>query len=106
MDEVRLKVFTYDPDSGQPPTYLTRSVPYYRGITALQALHKLNETAEYVAYRHCCRQASCGVCTVQVNHRHTLACTYVIKNPGGEIVIEPRKGQRVLRDLITAQGEE
>ncbi len=104
MAEVSLWVFQYDPDYGNPTSYVRGRVPYIPGMTVLMALHELNEV-ESVACRNSCQVGSCGVCTVQVNGRHALCCLQVIKNPEEEVVVEPRKGRRVLRDLITAVGK-
>lgn len=104
MDEVTLRVFRYDPRSDEAPSYATGRVPYVPGMTVLMALHRLNE-AESIACRHSCRTGSCGVCTVRVNGRHALACQCVIQDPARVVVVEPRKGRPVLRDLIAAPGE-
>lgn len=104
MSEVTIKVFRCDPESGNSPSFVTGRVPYFPGMTVLRAIHKLNEV-ESVACRNSCQIGSCGVCTVRINGRHALSCLRVISDPEEEIVVEPRKGRRVLRDLITAIRE-
>lgn len=104
MREVAIKIFKWDPDSGDPPAYVEGRVSYFPGMTVLRAIHELNET-EFIACRHSCQIGSCGVCTVRVNGRHALSCLHIIRNPEDVVVVEPRKGRRVLRDLITAVGD-
>jgi fumarate reductase iron-sulfur subunit len=51
-----------------------------------------------LAFRHACGSGICGSCTVRVDGRPVIACTY---KPNAEaITVEPLEGVGVLRDLI------
>ncbi len=54
-----------------------------------------------LAFRCVCRMGICGACLVTANGIVRLACTTRIDELGNTIIVEPVRGKRVIRDLIT-----
>ncbi|SNZ13517.1 succinate dehydrogenase/fumarate reductase iron-sulfur subunit [Hydrogenobacter hydrogenophilus] len=99
---LRLRIRREDPQKGTC-YYQSFEVPYEEGMTFLSAFQKIKEQYdETLTFRQFCRAGICGTCTVYINGFPKLACKeqvlpYVISNT--EVIIEPLKGFRVIRDL-------
>jgi succinate dehydrogenase subunit B (EC 1.3.5.1) len=84
--------------------YQSFEVPYEEGMTFLSALQKIKEEQdETLSFRHFCRAGICGTCAIYINHFPKLACKeqvlpYVLS--GQEVLIEPLKNFKVIRDLV------
>jgi fumarate reductase iron-sulfur subunit len=67
-------------------------------ITLLEALQNIKKTQDSsLAYSSSCRSSVCGSCSMRVNGREVLACSYKVQE--GDIV-EPLKNMPILRDLV------
>ncbi|WP_448587326.1 succinate dehydrogenase/fumarate reductase iron-sulfur subunit [Thermocrinis sp.] len=79
-------------------------VPYEEGMTFLSALQRIKETQdETLTLRHFCRAGICGTCTIYINGFPKLACKEQVLPyalDGEEVLIEPLKNFRVIRDLV------
>ncbi len=73
-------------------------------MTFLSALQRVKENQdESLSFRHFCRAGICGTCAVYINGFPKLACkeqvlSYVLN--GQEVLVEPLKNFKVLRDLV------
>ncbi len=104
---LRLKIRRQE-GSGEP-YYQTFEIPYQEGMTLLSALQKIKEDMEpTLSFRHFCRAGICGTCTIMVNGFPKLACKeqalpYVLF--GQEVLIEPIRNFKVIRDLAVDNEE-
>ena len=81
------------------------TVPYEipEGITLLQALQHVKSTIDpTLTFKAGCRSGICGICSVRVNGREELACSY--KPREGDLV-EPLQYHDVLRDLVVDKNK-
>jgi len=102
---MKVTVFRYDPAVDQAPYYQTYDVPWEMGTSAMTALdyiyNNLDGTLAY--YDHAgCDLGICSRCTGKINGKAGLFCQTAVE---GEITLEPRKKDRVLKDLITLRVE-
>jgi fumarate reductase iron-sulfur subunit len=66
--------------------------------TLLEVLNEIKQTQDNsLAYSSGCRSSVCGSCSVRVNEREVLACSYKVQD--GDVV-EPLKNVEVIRDLV------
>ncbi len=68
--------------------------------TVLDILMKIREQDPTLAVRYSCRMAICGSCGMVINNIPRLACQTLLKEVGGELVIEPMWNHRVIKDLV------
>ncbi len=104
-EKIKVNVFRYDPAVDQEPYYQTYNVPWEPGMSAMTALdyiyNHLDGTLAY--YDHAgCDLGICSQCTGKINGKSGLFCQTAVKE---EITLEPRKKERVLKDLITQRAE-
>ncbi|MBI3621858.1 MAG: succinate dehydrogenase/fumarate reductase iron-sulfur subunit [Nitrospirae bacterium] len=76
----------------------------WRSTTVLDALIRIRQEVDpTVAFRHSCRSAICGSCSMVINGRHTLACKTLIgpeiERHGPTITVAPMRNLPVLKDL-------
>lgn len=105
VDMMKVTVFRYNPAVDQDPYYQTYDVPWETGMSAMTALdyiyNNLDGTLAY--YDHAgCDLGICARCAGKINGKPGLFCQTVVD---GEITLEPRKKDRVLKDLITLRAE-
>ncbi len=103
---IDVKVFRFDPSVDDQPYYKTYEVPWEFNMSAMSALdfiyQNLDSTLAY--YDHAgCDLGICARCTGRINGKPGLFCQTAVK---GDIILEPRKKDRVLKDLITAPKED
>ncbi|MDW7978437.1 MAG: 2Fe-2S iron-sulfur cluster-binding protein, partial [Candidatus Caldarchaeum sp.] len=61
MQEVKFKVFRYDPDKKDGKGFQTYTVPVSKGMTVLQGLMYIKEKLDQtLSMRFSCRMATCG----------------------------------------------
>ncbi len=97
---IKVKIFRYDPTAGKESEYREYSVPFEKGMSAMDALdyiyQNLDGTLAY--YDHAgCSLGICARCMGKLNGRPCLLCQTEIT---GDSVIEPVNATRVLRDLV------
>src|SRR4051812_9286569 len=110
MPEYALKIYRFDPESGQAPTWddFTVDLPDHMSVLdgILQARAKQDGS---IGIRCSCQAAICGSCAVRINGKTRLACNTKIGQAAeeatnrtglGEIVVEPMANYPVIKDLI------
>lgn len=97
-EKATVKIFRYEPKVDERPYYDTFEVPYDPNNSVLQVLTDIREQQEPgLALRESCWVRCCLICTVRVNGKSKVACrTRMSRN----MVIEPIKKDRVVRDLV------
>ncbi|MCF6309277.1 MAG: 2Fe-2S iron-sulfur cluster-binding protein [Sulfurimonas sp.] len=69
-----------------------------KNVTLLETLNEIKTTQDSsLTFASGCRSSICGSCSVRVNGREVLACSYHAKD--GDL-IEPLKNSEVIRDLV------
>ena len=77
------KVYRYDPDSGQNPSWDTYDVDLDQcGPMVLDVLiHIKNEVDPTLTFRRSCREGICGSCAMNMNGRNGLCLLYTSPSP-------------------------
>ncbi|MCS6769852.1 MAG: succinate dehydrogenase iron-sulfur subunit [Candidatus Caldarchaeum sp.] len=103
MQEVKFKVFRYDPDKKDGKGFQTYTVPVSKGMTVLQGLMYIKEKLDQtLSMRFSCRMATCGSCGMTINGLPRLACYTLIQElKTRTIVVEPLRNFPVIKDLAT-----
>ncbi len=101
---IKVKIFRYNPMEGKEPELREYSVPFEKGMSAMDALdyvyQNIDSTLAY--YDHAgCSLGICARCTGKVNGKPGLLCQTEIT---GDTVIEPVNVSRVLRDLVVQRA--
>jgi succinate dehydrogenase / fumarate reductase iron-sulfur subunit len=102
-NSIEIKVFRYDPEveGKQEPRFDTFHVPFYKGMTVLDALiYARDHYDSSLTFRHSCRQAICGSDALFVNGKQRLGCKTQIADLGDPVRIEPLPHQEVVKDLV------
>jgi succinate dehydrogenase/fumarate reductase-like Fe-S protein len=98
---ITVKVFKFDPTKDSRPTFKKYEVPFVPHQTVMDVLdyiyNNLDSTIAYFSHA-ACRRSVCGRCTILVNGKASLACQ---RRANEDLVLEPLKGDRVLRDLVS-----
>lgn len=82
----------------QRASLVSYTLPDLEGATLLEVLNHIKTKIDpSLTYSSGCRSSVCGSCSVVVNEREVLACSYNVKD--GDIV-EPLKNVDVIRDLV------
>ncbi|MFQ6111750.1 MAG: 2Fe-2S iron-sulfur cluster-binding protein [Nitrospinota bacterium] len=103
-EEVRLRVFRFDPNGAEKPTYSSYTIPG-SGFSLLSALEFIYENLDSsLAFRNfCCYQLICGSCLLRLNGSHVKGCAAVLK-AGRSYTVEPPSGFPIIRDLLVDFG--
>jgi len=103
--KVKVKIFRYNPDMDNFPTYKTYEVPWNEKGNVLQLLKTiykdLDRTLAFKYYS--CGFKFCNSCMMLINGKPAHACLTLVK-PGDEITIEPMPGYPIIRDLVVDFG--
>ena len=101
-EEIRLRVFRYNPDKDTEPSYQEYVLPYQKDASVLDALYQIKtEQDGSLSFRWSCRMEVCGSCGMMINGTPRLACsTYLNEFYPGVITIEPLANFPVIRDLV------
>ena len=95
--EIKIKVFRYDPTTGEAPRMEEYPVEYYEGMRMWKALDNINEKQRAnISWRLSCREYLCGSCTIMINGRPALACKTAVEDG---MVLEPLPLFPVAKDL-------
>jgi succinate dehydrogenase/fumarate reductase-like Fe-S protein len=102
---VSLKIFRYDPDIDQVPTYKNYQVPWSEGLLLLSALKYIRDHLdETLAFRdYSCGCSWCLSCMMMVDGKGMRTCSRPLK-PGESLLVEPMMGFPVIRDLAVDFG--
>jgi succinate dehydrogenase/fumarate reductase-like Fe-S protein len=85
----------------EPPHYETFEFAFEDGQSVLDALRWIRIHRDpSLAVRYACINANaCKECVMRIDGRTSYACT--TKLVSGEMIIEPLKNKRLIRDLVT-----
>jgi fumarate reductase (CoM/CoB) subunit B len=102
---VTLRVYRFDPDSGEEGHFATYDVPYEEGMRVLDGLHYIHDHLDgTLAFRWVCRAGQCGSCGIRINGKAGLACQEPLQGEG-ETTLEPLMLFPVVKDLVVDFGE-
>lgn len=94
---MHIKVKRYSSESEVPDETLEYEIPY-ENVTLLEGLNYIKTKIDAsLSFSAGCRSGVCGSCSVRVNGREELACSYKIDD--GDLV-EPMNNIPVIRDLV------
>ncbi len=104
-NSIYLKVFRYDPSTDHAPAYKRYEIPWREGLILLNALKDIRDNLdETLAFRdYCCGCSWCMSCLMMVNGKAQRACSKLL-NPGERLLVEPMKGNPVIKDLVVDFG--
>ena len=99
---IKVVVFRYDPEAGDPPHYDEFRVNAEGEMSVLLLLDKIQKeidpTLGFRAY--CCGLQMCRSCLLRINRKNRLACITLVK-PGEKVIVEPARFSRNhIRDLV------
>ena len=84
---VTFRIRRFDPASQSEPVWEDHTIPYKSGMTVLDGLRTLKETAApTLAWRSSCRMGVCGSCGMFINGHPRLACNTQITELGTSLV--------------------
>lgn len=97
-DEIRIKVFRYNPEQDKKPKYETYKLPANQMSSILDALIHIHEQySGSLAFRYSCRIGRCGSCTILANKKPVCACRTLVEDG---MIIEPLPNFPIIRDLV------
>ncbi len=100
-DQVRVKMFRYDPAVDERPRYDLFTVPIKPGMVVGEVLEYIYENLDSsIAFRYECRTRQCGSCVIQVDGEPRLFCKELI-GQREEILLEPLGFLPIVRDLVS-----
>lgn len=103
---MRFSVYRYNPDADAKPYMQDYDIALQpTDVMLLDALVRLKETDDSLAFRRSCREGICGSDAMNVNGRNRLACITHISELKEPIAIRPLPGQPVIRDLIVDMSQ-
>jgi len=98
----------YNPELDSAPRDETYHLDVTRGMTVLDALIRIkNEVDGRLTFRHSCRSAICGSCSMTINGGEKLACRTSVRKEWerhGGITVGPLRNLPVLKDLAVDMG--
>src|SRR6476659_636186 len=110
MPEYTLKLYRYNPESGEPAHWENYDVDLPDHMSVLDGvLQARSQQDGSIGIRCSCQAAICGSCAVRINGKTRLACNTKIGDAASEaanrtglneIVVEPMANYPVIKDLI------
>ena len=98
---MRFKVYRYNPESQARPAFQDYDVRLRASDhKVLDALVRLKEQDDSLAFRRSCREGVCGSDAMNINGRNALACITALDEVKEPVVLAPLPGFPVIRDLI------
>jgi succinate dehydrogenase / fumarate reductase iron-sulfur subunit len=98
---VRFSIYRFIPDVDAKPRmqdYDLTLAP--RDVMLLDALIRIKEQDDSLAFRRSCREGVCGSDAMNINGRNGLACVTRVRDLSEPVVIRPLPSFPVIRDLI------
>lgn len=100
--QVTLKIFRFNPETGEKYHYDTFTVdaePTDRVLDLLEYIKGYHDGT--LAFRRSCAHGICGSDAMRINGVNRLACKVLVKDLGNsKITVEPLLGFKVLKDMI------
>lgn len=98
---VQFSLYRYNPETDSAPSMQAMTLDAVApGTMLLEALKRLKELDETLAFRYSCGEGVCGSDGVNINGRNALLCTTPIAGLKQPIEIRPLPGMPVVRDLV------
>ncbi len=103
--KVKAKIFRYNPNTDEMPTFKTYEVSWQERGNVLQLLKQIYEDQDgTLAFPYyACGFKFCNGCLMTINGIVTHGCMTLV-DPGDEILLEPMKGYPIIRDLVVDHG--
>jgi succinate dehydrogenase / fumarate reductase, iron-sulfur subunit len=98
---MRFRIYRYDPERHRRPVMQDYDValdPSDRKV--LDALERLRQQDDSLAYRRSCREGVCGSDAMNINGRNALACITPLEGLREPVTLAPLPGFPVIRDLV------
>src|SRR5690606_40418759 len=98
---MRFRIYRFDPEKDRKPVFKDYEVelqPSDRKV--LDALTRIKEQDDSLAYRRSCREGVCGSDAMNINGRNMLACITPLEGLAEPVTLAPLPGFPVIRDLI------
>lgn len=101
-----LRIFRYDPESGNNPRVDTFAIDRDTcGPMLLDALIKIkNEIDPTFAFRRSCREGICGSCAMNIDGTNWLACIRALDEMNEPATVYPLNNMDVVKDLVGDQA--
>jgi succinate dehydrogenase / fumarate reductase iron-sulfur subunit len=98
---MRFSIYRYNPETDRAPRMQNYDIKLQASDRMLlDALVRLKEIDDTIAFRRSCREGVCGSDGMNINGKNGLACITRIADLKEPIVLKPLPGQPVIRDLI------
>jgi succinate dehydrogenase / fumarate reductase iron-sulfur subunit len=98
---VLIRIRRFDPEVDPEANWQEFEVPVEKGDRLLDALHHIKWYLDgSLTFRRSCAHGVCGSDAMRINGVNRLACKVLVKDLGGEILVEPIKGLPVQKDLV------
>ncbi len=98
---MRFSVYRYNPETDSKPYMQDYDIPLQpTDRMLLDAIVRLKEVDDTLAFRRSCREGICGSDAMNINGKNGLACVTRIADLKEPVVLKPLPGQPVIRDLI------
>jgi len=98
---MRFRIYRFNPESDRKPAprdYDVRLDPSDRKV--LDALVRIKEQDDSLAFRRSCREGVCGSDAMNINGRNALACITDLEGLREPVMLAPLPGFPVIRDLV------
>ena len=98
---MRFRIYRFDPEKDARPhfkDYTLELRPSDRKV--LDALERLKEQDDSLAYRRSCREGACGSDAMNINGRNALACITPLEGLREPVILAPLPSFPVIRDLV------
>src|SRR5574340_771564 len=98
---MRFSIYRYNPDTGVPPRMQAYELARgHHDRMLLDALLRLHEQDDSLAFRKSCREGACGSDAMNINGRNGLACVTPLDSLAEPVTLRPLPGFAVIRDLV------
>ena len=98
---MRFRIYRFDPEKDARPyfkDYTLELRPSDRKV--LDALERLKDQDDSLAYRRSCREGACGSDAMNINGRNALACITPLEGLREPVILAPLPSFPVIRDLV------
>jgi len=98
---MKFSIYRFDPDAGEKPRMQDYELAPRPGeVMLLDALVRIKEQDDTLAFRRSCREGVCGSDAMNINGRNGLACITRLADLAEPVRIRPLPSFPVIRDLI------
>ena len=102
---IKLKIFRFDPNKDEKPTYQTFEIEADPMDRLLDCLNRIRwEQDPTLSFRMSCGHGVCGSDGMRINGTCGLACQKLVKSFKEEVLIEPLPVFNVVKDLVVDLG--